>query len=99
MLRRPQRTEAAQRLKARTARTFAAPLRAGVSSTSGPARSQWKPLPLKREHGAYRFFRSRSTAREHRSGTGRAAQQCTGRARGAGVVPSPAMPPAAALYA
>ncbi len=27
-------------LKARTARTFAAPLRAGVSSTSGPARSQ-----------------------------------------------------------
>ncbi len=31
MLRRPQRTEAAQRLEARTARTFAAPLRAGVN--------------------------------------------------------------------
>ncbi len=42
-------------------------------------------LRLKREHGAYRFFRSRSTAREHCCGTGRAAQQCTRRARGAGV--------------
>ncbi len=31
MMRRLQRTEAAQRLKARTARTFEAPLRAGVS--------------------------------------------------------------------
>ncbi len=40
MLRRPQRTEAAQWLEARTARTFEAPLRAGVSSNSGPARSQ-----------------------------------------------------------
>ncbi len=40
MLRRPQRTEVAQRLEARTARTFAAPLRAGVSLNSGPARSQ-----------------------------------------------------------
>ncbi len=43
MLRRPQRTEAAQRLEARTARTFAAPLRAGVSLNSGPARSRRKP--------------------------------------------------------
>ncbi len=40
MLRRPQRTEAAQRLEARTARTFAAPLRAGVSANKCPARSQ-----------------------------------------------------------
>ncbi len=40
MMHRPQRTEAAQRLEARTPRTFAAPLRAGVSSTNGPARSQ-----------------------------------------------------------
>ncbi len=31
MMRRPQRTEAAQRLEARAARTFEAPLRAGVS--------------------------------------------------------------------
>ncbi len=43
MLRRPQRTEAAQRLEASTARTFAAPLRAGVSSNNCPARSQRKP--------------------------------------------------------
>ncbi len=43
MMRRPQRTEAACGLKARTARTFAAPLRAGVSSTNGPARSRRKP--------------------------------------------------------
>ncbi len=67
MLRRPQRTEAAQRLEARTARTFAAPLRAGVSSNSGPARSQAEAAQrLKREHGAYscRCFCSRSTARE-----------------------------------
>ncbi len=40
MMRRPQRTEAACGLEARTARTFAAPLRAGVSLNSGPARSQ-----------------------------------------------------------
>ncbi len=40
MMRCPQRTEAAQRLEARTARTFAAPLRAGVSSNKCPARSQ-----------------------------------------------------------
>ncbi len=37
MMRRPQRTEAAQRLEARTARTFNAPLRAGVSSNKCPA--------------------------------------------------------------
>ena len=36
MMRRPQRTEAAQRLKARTARTFEALLRAGVSKTIAP---------------------------------------------------------------
>ncbi len=74
MLRRPQRTEDAQRLEARTARTFAAPLRAGVSENNGPARSRRKPLRLYREHGAYRrrCFRSRSTARALRSGTGRA---------------------------
>ncbi len=36
MMRRPQRTEAAQRLEARTARTFAAPLRAGVSKPIAP---------------------------------------------------------------
>ncbi len=54
MLRRPQRTEAAQRLEARTVRTFEAPLRAGVSSNNCPARSLRKPLRLKREHGAYR---------------------------------------------
>ncbi len=64
MLRRPQRTEAAQRLEARTARTFAAPLRAGVSSNSGPARSRRQPLRLKREHGAYRCLCSRRTVRE-----------------------------------
>ncbi len=40
MMRRPQHTEAAQRLEARTARTFEAPLRAGVSSNNCPARSQ-----------------------------------------------------------
>ena len=41
-------------------------------------------LGLKREHGAYRgrCFCSRSTARALRSGTGRAAQHCTRRARG-----------------
>ncbi len=82
MLRRPQRTEAAQRLEARTARTFAAPLRAGVSSNSGPARSRRKPPwaearargvppPLQPPHGE-----------RARSGTVRAAQQCTRRARG-----------------
>ncbi len=43
MLHRPQRTEAAQRLEARTVRTFAAPLRAGVSSNNCPARSRRKP--------------------------------------------------------
>ncbi len=65
MMRRPQRTEAAQRLEARTARTFEAPLRAGVSENNGPARSRRKPLRLEREHGAYRrrCLRSRSTAR------------------------------------
>ena len=41
-MRRPQRTEAAQRLEARTARTFEAPLRAGVSSNKCPARNQRK---------------------------------------------------------
>ncbi len=99
MLRRPQRTEDAQRLEARTARTFAAPLRAGVSENNGPARSRRKPLRLKREDGAYRrrCFRSRSTARALRSGTGRAAQQCTRRARGTGVVHSQATRLAAAM--
>ncbi len=43
MLRRPQRTEAAQRLEARTARTFAAPLRAGVSKTVAPRAAKRKP--------------------------------------------------------
>ncbi len=42
MLRRPQRTEAAQRLEARTARTLGLPLLRGLGGeqTSGPARSQ-----------------------------------------------------------
>ncbi len=91
MLRRPQHTEDRLRLKARTARTFAAPLRAGVSYNSGPARSRRHPLRLKREHGAYRLFRSRSTARALRSGTGRARAIC--------VVPSPATPQAATRHA
>ncbi len=65
MMRRPQRTEAAQRLEARTARTFAAPLRAGVSKTVAPRAAKRQPLRLEREHGAYRCccLRSRSTAR------------------------------------
>ena len=54
MLRRPQRTEAAQLLEARTARTFAAPLRAGVSKTVAQRAAKRKPLRLEREHGAYR---------------------------------------------
>ncbi len=87
MLRRPQRTEAAQRLEARTARTLGLPLLRGL----GGELNQWpraqpsgSRLGLKREHGAYRCrcLRSHSTARELRSGTGRAAQQCTRRARG-----------------
>ncbi len=78
MLRRPQRTEAVQRLEARTARTFAAPLRGGVSKPIAPRAAGGSRLGLKREHGAYRCFRSRSTARALRSGTGRA--------RGTGVV-------------
>ncbi len=87
MMRRPQRTEAAQLLEARTARTFAAPLRAGVSKTIPPRAAKRKPFRLECEHGVYRCrcFRNRSTARALRSGTGRAAQQCTRRARGADV--------------
>ncbi len=83
-MRSPQRTEAACGLEARTARTFAAPLRAGVSKIIAPRAAKRKPLRLEREHGAYRrrCFRCRSTARALRSGTGRAAQQCTRRACG-----------------
>ncbi len=91
MLRRPQRTEAAQRLEARTARTFAAPLRAGVSKTVAPRAAKLKPLRLEREHRAYsrRCFCSRSTARALHSGTVRAAQQCTRRARAADAAGQP----------
>ncbi len=75
MMRRPQRTEAAQRLEARTARTFEAPLRAGVSKiialraakrkpSAAEARARGVPLPLSSQpqHGE-----------RARSGTGRAA--------------------------
>ncbi len=54
MLRRPQRTEAACGLEARTARTFEAPLRAGVSKIIAPRAAGVSRLGLKREHGAYR---------------------------------------------
>ncbi len=95
MMRHPQRTEAAQRLEARTARTFAAPLRVGVSSNNCPARSQWKPLRLKREHGAYRgrCLRSRRTARELAAARGVRRSN----ARGTGVVHSQATRLAAAM--
>ncbi len=81
MLRRPQRTEAAQRLEARTARTFAAPLRAGVSKIIAPRAAKRKPLRLKREDGAYRRLVQPQHGERVRCGTGRAAQQCTRRAR------------------
>ncbi len=86
------------RLEARTARTFAAPLRAGVSKTIAPRAAGGSRLGLKRERGVYscRCLRSRSTARA-RCGTPRAAQQCTGRARGTGVVHSQATRLAAAM--
>ncbi len=90
MLRRPQRTEAAQRLEARTARTFEAPLRAGVSSNNGPARSRRKPSSAgARARGVPLPLSSQQLHRERaRCGTVRAAQQCTRRARVTGVVPS-----------
>ncbi len=73
-------------------RTFAAPLRAGVSKPIAPRAAGGSRLRLKREHGAYRgrCFRSRSTARALRSGTRRAAQQCTRRARGVRAAPEAA---------
>ncbi len=75
---RPQRTEDAQRLEARTGRTLGLPFLRGL----GGELKQWpraqrsgSRLGLKREHGAYRrrCFCSRSTARALRSGTRRAA--------------------------
>ncbi len=86
MLRRPQRTKDRLRAGGEDGAYLCGSLEGGGEQTSGPARSRRKPLRLKREHGAYRrcCFRSRSTARALRSGTGRAAQQCTRRARGAG---------------
>ncbi len=88
MLRRPQRTEAACGWR----RGRRVPLRLPLVRGLG---GELKQLPrtqpsgsrsrLECEHGAYRFFRSRSMAREHCSGTVRAAQQCTRRARDAGV--------------
>ncbi len=100
MLRRPQRTEAAQRLDARTARTFKAPLRAGVSKTVAPRAAGGSRLRLKREHGAYhcRCLRSRSTARE--LATARRVRRSD--ARGVRAAPVSCLsprPPAAALHA
>ncbi len=85
MLRRPQRTEAACGLEARTARTFEAPLRAGVSSTNCPARSQAEAASAGvRARGVQRPLFSQPQHGERAcSGTPRAAQHCTRRARGA----------------
>ncbi len=85
MLRRPQRTEASQRLEARTARTFAAPLRAGVSSNKCPARSQAEAASAEaRARGVPpSLFLQPQHGERACSGTPRAAQQCTGRARAA----------------
>ncbi len=82
MMHRPQRTEDAQRLEARTARTFAAPLRAGVSSNNCPARSRRKPPWAEaRARGVPLPLSSQPPHGERAcSGTGRAAQQCTRRA-------------------
>ncbi len=88
MLRRPQRTEAAQRLEARTARTFEAPLRAGVSSNNGPARSQAEAASAEARARGVPLLSQPQHGERARGGTVRAAQQCTLRARGAGVVPS-----------
>ncbi len=85
MMRRPQRTEAAQRLKARAVRTFAAPLRAGVSSTSGPARSQAAAASAEARARGVPLLSQPPHGERARCGMPRAAQQCTRRARGAGV--------------
>ncbi len=87
MMHRPQRTEDAQRLEARTARTLGLHLLRGL----GGELNQWpraqpsgSRLLLKREHGAYRCCVLPRHGERARCGTGRAAQQCTRRARGTG---------------
>ncbi len=85
MLRRPQRTEDRLRAGGEDGAYLCGSLEGWGERKQLPrAQPSFSRLRLKREHGAYRrrCFCSRSTARALRSGTGRAAQQCTGRARG-----------------
>ncbi len=91
MMRRPQRTKARLRARGEDGAYLCDSLEGWGEQNNCPARSRRKPLRLKREHGAYRgrCFRSRSTARALRSGTGRAAQQCTRRARAADAAGQP----------
>ncbi len=87
MLRRPQRTEDRLRAGGEDGAYLCGSLEGGGELNQWPrAQPSGSRLGLKREHGAYRgrSLRSRSTARALRSGTGRAAQQCTRRARGTG---------------
>ncbi len=85
MLRRPQRTEAASAGGEDGAYLCGSLEGWGELNQWPRAQPSGSRLGLKRESGAYRCrcLRSCSTARALRSGTGRAAQQCTRRARGA----------------
>ncbi len=90
-MRRPQRTEAAQRLEARIGAYLCGALEGGGEQTSGPARSQAEAASAEaRARGVPRpLFSQQQHGERVRCGTGRAAQHCTRRARGVGVVPSP----------